>query len=276
MSVSVVSTGRPARLRAGRRLVSSFTLLLASVSRAPRALRCSAAESDRRTSAATLRSSSANPTCMTPMTIVKAAMSATMATAPASGSMNITAPKAPATSPLRASSSRRPPLRGSWIAAASMRTPMAIAQAATTYRSAFAEMSFQTSSAMPIAVPATASSISHPRSARGSGAENAARPDRTPLTSAYTATTATMVVRPMSGHRTSTKPNRMAATPFAAMSFQTRASMRSPSLAASSILLLTFDSKVSVGVDSVVMSSSSSGTSRPPRGPSARGRRALP
>ena len=110
---------------------------------------------------------------------------------------------------------------------------------------------------MPIAVPTTASSVSHPRSSRGSGAENAAIPDRTPLTSAYTATTATMVVRPMSGHRTSTKPNRMAATPFAAMIFQTRASMRSPSLAASSILLLTFDSKVSVGVDSVVISSSS-------------------
>jgi hypothetical protein len=31
---------------------------------------------------------------MTPMTIVKAAMNTTMATAPVSGSMNITAPKA--------------------------------------------------------------------------------------------------------------------------------------------------------------------------------------
>ena len=96
---------------------------------------------------------------------------------------------------------------------------MAIAQAATTYRSAFAEMSFQTSSAMPIPVPIAASSSSHARSAPRSGAVNAARPDRTPLTSAYTATTATMVVRPMSGQRTSTKPKRMAATPFAAIIF---------------------------------------------------------
>ena len=49
----------------------------------------------------------------------------------------------------------------------------------------------------------------------------------------------------------------MAATPFAAIIFQTRASIRSPSLAASLIFSLTFDSKVSVGVDSVVMSPSS-------------------
>ena len=127
---------------------------------------------------------------------------------------------------------------------------------------------------MPIAVPATASSVSHRRSERGSGAENAARPDRTPLTSAYSATTATIVVRPISGHRMSTKPKRMPATPFAAIIFQARASVLSPSLAASSILLA--DPRLE-GLARCRLSRHAfllSGFSGPPRGPSARGRRA--
>ena len=44
--------------------------------------------------------------------------------------------------------------------------------------------------------------------------------------------------------------------PFAAIIFQARASVRSPSLATSSIFLPTFVSKVSLGVESVVISSS--------------------
>ena len=173
----------------------------------------------------------------------------------------------------RGARSRRPPLRGSWIAAASMRTPMAIAQAATTYRSACAEMSFQTSSAMPIAVPATACQPSSlgPRERcreRCHTRQNASdqcvhRDDGDDGRQAD-------VRHEHEAEEDGRDAVRCDEFPDAGKV------MRSPSLAASSILLLTFDSKVSVGVDSVVIYLLLSGTSWPPRGPSARGRRALP